>query len=406
MATTRLMPLHTGKGRTVGQAVSDILDYSKNPQKTDNGRLVTSWQCDSRIADAEFLFTKNQYIQKTGRVRGEDDVIAYHLRQSFVPGEITPEDYNIVQDENVGKWGFFEASSIRKVGNKYVFIYSRNGLPEEPTGKNYNQLAYGYSDSPEGPWKWGGIIVDASGEVIPDGNGGYTRTFGGGNTHGSICEINGQWYVFYHRNLSTFARQAMVEPITVEWDEKAVSKGGEVRISMAEVTSEGFFVEGLNPYVKHSAGIACYLTGGASITPAYSQDTTTLPVVNIRDGVIAGVKYMNFDLEPPAEGEASLEVELKPMGAKARVSVYLRPESAVNTPVEYDEEGNVISVGEGSFKLGEIELESDMPSEVTTFSLPASEIDDLDGRWGVFFVFESSRSSTICELYNMQFVRG
>ena len=94
MATTRLMPLHTGKGRTVGQAISAIIDYTENPQKTDGGRLITSWQCDSRIADAEFLFTKNQYIQKTGRVRGEDDVIAYHLRQSFVPGEITPEEAN------------------------------------------------------------------------------------------------------------------------------------------------------------------------------------------------------------------------------------------------------------------------------------------------------------------------
>ena len=94
MATTRLMPLHTGKGRTVGQAISAIIDYTENPQKTDGGRLITSWQCDSRIADAEFLFTKNQYIQKTGRVRGEDDVIAYHLRQSFVPGEITPENAN------------------------------------------------------------------------------------------------------------------------------------------------------------------------------------------------------------------------------------------------------------------------------------------------------------------------
>ena len=94
MATTRLMPLHTGKGRTVGQAISDIIDYTENPKKTDGGRLITSWQCDSRIADAEFLFAKNQYIQKTGRVRGEDDVIAYHLRQSFVPGEITPEDAN------------------------------------------------------------------------------------------------------------------------------------------------------------------------------------------------------------------------------------------------------------------------------------------------------------------------
>ena len=94
MATTRLMPLHTGKGRTVGQAIGDIIDYTENPQKTDGGRLITSWQCDSRIADAEFLFTKNQYIQKTGRARGEDDVIAYHLRQSFVPGEITPEEAN------------------------------------------------------------------------------------------------------------------------------------------------------------------------------------------------------------------------------------------------------------------------------------------------------------------------
>ena len=61
MATTRLMPLHTGKGRTVGQAIRDIIDYTENPQKTDGGRLITSWQCDSRIADAEFLFAKNQY---------------------------------------------------------------------------------------------------------------------------------------------------------------------------------------------------------------------------------------------------------------------------------------------------------------------------------------------------------
>ena len=94
MATTRLMPLHTGKGRTVGTAIHDIIDYVENSQKTNHGQLITSYQCDSRIADAEFLFSKRRYIQKTGRVRGEDDVIAYHLRQSFVPGEITPEEAN------------------------------------------------------------------------------------------------------------------------------------------------------------------------------------------------------------------------------------------------------------------------------------------------------------------------
>ena len=94
MATTRIMPLHIGKGRTVGKAIQDIIDYVENPEKTDGGRLISSYQCDSRIADAEFLLSKRQYLAKTGRRRGADDVIAYTIRQSFVPGEITPEEAN------------------------------------------------------------------------------------------------------------------------------------------------------------------------------------------------------------------------------------------------------------------------------------------------------------------------
>ena len=94
MATPRIMPLHTGKGRTVRRAIRDIIGYVKNPEKTDDGRLVTSYACDSRTADAEFLLAKRQYTAATGRVRGKDDVIAYHLRQSFVPGEITAEEAN------------------------------------------------------------------------------------------------------------------------------------------------------------------------------------------------------------------------------------------------------------------------------------------------------------------------
>lgn len=43
MATTKIMPLHTGKGRTIGQAVSDIIDYVENPEKTGNGKLITSY---------------------------------------------------------------------------------------------------------------------------------------------------------------------------------------------------------------------------------------------------------------------------------------------------------------------------------------------------------------------------
>ena len=142
MATTRLMPLHTGKGRTVGQAIIDILDYSKNPQKTDNGRLITSWQCDSRIADAEFLFTKNQYIQKTGRVRGEDDVIAYHLRQSFVPGEITPEEANRLGCElakrfTKGKHAYIVCTHIDKEHIHNHVIWNSNALDQSRKFRNF-----------------------------------------------------------------------------------------------------------------------------------------------------------------------------------------------------------------------------------------------------------------------------
>ena len=108
MATTRIMPLHVGKGRTESQAISDIIDYVSNPEKTDYGGLITGVGCDSRVADAEFFLAKQQYIANTGRVRGEDDVIAYHVRQSFVPGEITPEEANrlgggICQEIHKGK---------------------------------------------------------------------------------------------------------------------------------------------------------------------------------------------------------------------------------------------------------------------------------------------------------------
>ena len=99
MATSRLMALHIGKGRNVGTAIRDIIDYVENPDKTEGGRLVTGYQCNPKIADAEFLLFKNLYRQKTGRERGADDVIAYHLRQSFVPGEITPEEANRLGQE-------------------------------------------------------------------------------------------------------------------------------------------------------------------------------------------------------------------------------------------------------------------------------------------------------------------
>ena len=142
MATTRLIPLHTGKGRTVGTAISDIIDYVQNPQKTDNGRLITSYQCDSRIADAEFLFNKRQYIAATGRVRGEDDVIAYHLRQSFVPGEITPEEANRLGCElarrfTKGKHAFIVCTHIDRKHTHNHIIFDATALDYQRKFRNF-----------------------------------------------------------------------------------------------------------------------------------------------------------------------------------------------------------------------------------------------------------------------------
>lgn len=119
MATTRLIPLHIGEGRTFSTAIEDIIDYVENPEKTDFGRLIYGYECDTRTADAEFTLAKRQYINRTGRKRGADDVIAYHFRQAFKPGEVTPEEANQIGRElamklTKGKNAFIVCTHIDK----------------------------------------------------------------------------------------------------------------------------------------------------------------------------------------------------------------------------------------------------------------------------------------------------
>lgn len=93
MATTRIIPMHQNKGKTIRQCLSDRLDYGKNPDKTQEGQLISAYACDPETADAEFALSKREYYQLTGR-RQDSNVIAYQVRQSFRPGEITPEEAN------------------------------------------------------------------------------------------------------------------------------------------------------------------------------------------------------------------------------------------------------------------------------------------------------------------------
>ena len=104
-ATTRLIVHHISKGETIAQSLKDRLDYGKNPDKTQGGELISSYQCDHMTADAEFLLSKAKYKAVTGREQKRDaDVLCYQIRQSFAPGEITPEEANRVGYETAMRW--------------------------------------------------------------------------------------------------------------------------------------------------------------------------------------------------------------------------------------------------------------------------------------------------------------
>ena len=127
MAATRLIPMHVNKGKTLAQSLGDRTDYAKNPEKTDKGELVTGYQCDPMTVDEEFMLSKRQYEQITGR-RQRHEVIAYQIRQSFKPGEITPEEANRLGQElalrfTKGKYAFIVATHTDRahVHNHIVF---------------------------------------------------------------------------------------------------------------------------------------------------------------------------------------------------------------------------------------------------------------------------------------------
>lgn len=327
------------------------------------------------------------------------------------------------QEQPGNEFRFFEASSIRKIKDKYVFIYSRwtadgeYGLPES----NYT-LAYAYGDHPLGPWTYGGTIIDGRGREINEQGDTIASATVNGNTHGSICEIGGQWYVFYHRQcgLDEFSRQAMVAPITVKVEEGV---GGKVEISEAEYTSEGFALEGLDPLERHSAGIACWYTGpkpaehnwpkkifyGSYVATSYgttdraiskealeSQEKYGAPydlqyntnyVVNNTAGSIVGYKYFNFT-ETNGEDDLQLLLRLTPDGVDGTITVM------ADRPWE----------SQGGVKVGSFDLKADMPKTSTEVAIDVPVLAEMTGKHALFFVFSSkTKEKSICTLEDFAF---
>ena len=387
---------------------------SKRP---DGPFEVCNWSKENPyVTDGVLRFDPAVFVDDDGRVYGYwgfERSYAAELDPSTMatvkPGTRVVEDMISGRNQS-GQFRFFEASSIRKVKDKYIFIYSRfteDGEFGLPTS-NYT-LAYAYGDHPMGPFTYGGTIIDARArDVDEQGNVIATATIDG-NTHGSICEINGQWYVFYHRQTGTdeYARQAMVAPIEVRVEEGA---GGKVEITEGEYTSEGFSLDGLNPLERHSAGIACWYTGpkpavhewpnntfyGSYVAAAYGTDEkqkapyalpdNSNPVVNNTDGSIVGYKYFNFTSTQGKQLE--LLLNLVPGGIDGTISVM------ADSPWP----------SRGGTLLGELQLTADMPQTETELAVALSHLSELSGKHAIFLTFASdTKEKPICTLLDFVF---
>ena len=200
----------------------------------------------------------------------------------------------------------------------------------------------------------------------------------------------------------------MVAPINVSVEE---GKGGKVVISEGEYTSEGFATDGLNPLERHSAGIACWLTGpkpvvheypnnifsGSYVEAGYGTESNfdepynlknnTNRVVNNTAGSIVGYKYFNFTKTHGKEN-LSLHIRIAPQGVDGKVIIMAdRPWKS-----------------QGGKVLGSFDVTAHMVQNSTDLTIPLPELAKLTGKHAIYFKFESAtKNKSICALEDFAF---
>ena len=268
----------------------------------------------------------------------------------------------------------FEASSIKQVApDKFVFICSSNQFS--------SALTYFYSNSPEGPWTYGGIIVE-------------NRTgWRGGNNHGSIVRVGDQWYVVYHRSTcNDYNRQAMIEPIEVRIE------GDRVVIPQVEMTSQGIFADGLDPFRRYYAGTIAYQSGGY-IAGSLRQPDGLNPVVVVGRTPAIGWKYFNFDALRSAgqRGRVTLKLHMQAAQADARMKIFVIAPEDWGKPDRYR-------------LLYECSLSKHLKvdGEFHEVKLPMSELlkQGVDGKKALLIQFDAPENKEVCRLKEIEFTRS
>jgi hypothetical protein len=339
------------------------------------------------------------------------------LHDYFIPASAR---YGVVRDpegttypalykgQNPGDFNFFEASSIRQVGNKYVMVFSGYSGPDYGLGSTNSALRYAFGDSPLGPWRSGGVLVDSRGVVENEDGSHLMISNAAHNTHGSIQQINGQWYVFYHRPPRGFgfARQAMVAPVKITWDKKPVADGGMVRITAydpyaknnewaakasdgtqytgAEVTSEGFQIFGLPPYQYYSAGIACFMTGNEWLQDNFDVWNNGMELAGITNKGIVGFKYFGFGgLKKATKGLNAFEGTSKGDGTLLNLRLIPGGKGAFKIHAVLDNpwKGREIAV---------VEVAADAPRQPQNYQVAVPAVEGLKGKHALYLVAEGT----------------
>ncbi len=398
---------------------------------------------DPKDPDFEIGFRAYGYWGFQRSIAGElDQNTMYSLRPGtnvmdrFLPAS---SRYGVIRDpkgtefpaiypgEDLGTFNFFEASSIRKIGNKYVSIYSGYSGPEYGVGSSNSTLRYAFGDSPLGPWKSGGVLVDSRAPVLNQDGTAIITTNAGHNTHGSIEEINGQWYAFYHRPPRGFgyARQAMVAPVNVVWDEKPVAEGGTVTITGydpyaadkvwiakdsqgkaykgAEVTSEGFHIYGLDPYQYYSAGYASYLSDNNLQQDSWDIWDNHMPIAKVKNGHIIGYKYFGFGgLKKGTNGLKAFKGTQK--RNKTAFNLFLIPKTKESFKVNIWIDGPWDNAAWKGKKIGEVIVPANAAQTSTQFTIDVSKmVDGLDKKHAIFLVAEGSGTESLFDLDGLGF---
>lgn len=268
---------------------------------------------------------------------------------------------------------FFEASSMRKVNGKYYLIYS---------SMLSHELCYGVAEQPDGPFTFGGTII-SNGDVGLGGRGKKEAVAPTGNNHGSIVEIDGQWYVFYHRHTqgSSYARQGCAEPIA--FDEKG-------RIAQAEITSCGLNGGPLRAQGTYPAAICCNLfetknlkksSASVCVDEEREDQESVSFISNMKNGSVAGYKYFAF------EGNCRLTL-------RARVSLKDCSDFETLSPYKCKAEGKILVSTEADGK----------PVASMAFRSAAGDWEEyscelnLSGRQALFFRYQGTGAVDIREI--------